>query len=205
LTGSISGRAAATSSSSTAAWPRSSAWVAAPASRERSLRAVNPAFDLRLPLAAPDGDAELSHDVVERFAVVSCHRCPGGILKPDVVFFGEGVPPDRVARCYEMIDAARVLLVLGSSLTVMSGYRFVIRARQLGTGVAIVNRGPTRGDRDARLKIDAGLADVLPSVVDLLAPPQSRGDAGIGQNATTLRHALGSKTRPTNSTAPVGR
>jgi NAD-dependent SIR2 family protein deacetylase len=134
----------------------------------RRLRAVNPAFDLRLPQAAPDGDAELSHDVVERFAVVSCHRCPGGILKPDVVFFGEGVPRDRVARCYEMIDAARVLLVLGSSLTVMSGYRFVIRARQLGTGVAIVNRGPTRGDRDAHLKIDAGLADVLPSVMDLL-------------------------------------
>jgi NAD-dependent SIR2 family protein deacetylase len=146
----------------------------------RRLSAVNPAFDLRLPQAAPDGDAELSHEVVDRFTVVSCHRCPGGILKPDVVFFGERVPPSRVTQCYEMLDTARVLLVLGSSLTVMSGYRFVIRARQLGTWVAIVNRGPTRGDRDAHLKIDAGLAVVLPSVVDLLGALPRRHAATPG-------------------------
>jgi NAD-dependent SIR2 family protein deacetylase len=133
----------------------------------RRLRAANRGVDLRLSQIAPDGDAELSHEVVDRFTVVSCHRCTG-VLKPDVVFFGERVPPGRVARCYDMVDAARCLLILGSSLSVMSGYRFVIRARELGIGIAIVNRGPTRGDRDALVKIDAGLADVLPQIVELL-------------------------------------
>jgi NAD-dependent SIR2 family protein deacetylase len=93
------------------------------------------------------------------------------VLKPDVVFFGESVPRDRVDRCFAMVDAARALLVVGSSLTVMSGYRFIIRARRLGTPVAIINRGPTRGDDDAALRIDAGLADILPRVVDHLRAP----------------------------------
>jgi len=132
------------------------------------LRAANPGFDVRLAQIAPDGDAELAQEVVERYAVVSCHRCAGGVLKPDVVFFGEQVPPGRVARCYDMLDAARGLLILGSSLTVMSGYRFVIHARRRGIAVGIVNRGPSRGDRDASAKLDAGLADVLPAVVELL-------------------------------------
>ncbi|HSK97739.1 MAG TPA: NAD-dependent protein deacetylase [Euzebyales bacterium] len=134
----------------------------------RRLRAANAGFDLRSSQIAPDGDAELAHDAVDGFTVVSCHRCAGGVLKPDVVFFGERVPPGRVARCYDLVRAARGLLVLGSSLTVMSGYRFVIRARELGIPIGIVNRGPTRGDQDAPVRIDAGLSDVLPQVVDQL-------------------------------------
>jgi NAD-dependent SIR2 family protein deacetylase len=132
------------------------------------LRVANPGFDLRVSQITPDGDADLSNEAVDRFTVVPCHRCVAGIIKPDVVFFGERVPPGRVARCFELVDAARTLLVLGSSLTVMSGYRFVLRARKLGLNVAIVNRGPTRGDADADIKIDAGLAEVLPRLVDQL-------------------------------------
>jgi NAD-dependent SIR2 family protein deacetylase len=134
----------------------------------RRLRATNPGFDLHMSRIAPDGDADLPHDVVEGFTVVSCHRC-AGVVKPDVVFFGEQVPPGRVARCFELVGAARCLLVLGSSLTVMSGYRFVLRARELGLAIAIVNRGPTRGDRDALVKVDARLGEVLPQLVELLA------------------------------------
>lgn len=140
----------------------------------RRLRAANPDFHLQMSQIAPDGDAELSGEVVDRFTVVSCHRCPDGVIKPAVVFFGENVPPGRVARCFELVDAARILLVLGSSLTVMSGYRFVIRARKLGIDTVIVNRGPTRGDTDACIKIDASLGEVLPRLVNLLAERATR-------------------------------
>lgn len=128
------------------------------------LTAANPDFDQRPSAIAPDGDAEVDREAERGFVVVACRRC-GGVLKPDVVFFGESVPRDRVARCYALVDAARLLLIVGSSLTVMSGYRFVIHARTRGVPVAIVNRGPTRGDGDARIRIDAGLADVLPQLV----------------------------------------
>lgn len=131
------------------------------------LDAVNPDFTAQPARVAPDGDADLLAEAERGFRVVSCTIC-GGVLKPDVVFFGESVPRDRVDRCFALVDAARALLVVGSSLTVMSGYRFIIRARRLGTPVAIVNRGPTRGDDDAALRIDAGLADVLPRLVDTL-------------------------------------
>lgn len=134
----------------------------------RRLRAANPDFDLRTSKIAPDGDVDLPDTFVERFAVVPCRACGDGIIKPEVVFFGESVPRDRVAQCFEWVDSARSLLILGSSLTVMSSYRFVIRARELGISVGIVNRGPTRGDADACVKIDAGLADVLPRLVERL-------------------------------------
>jgi NAD-dependent SIR2 family protein deacetylase len=133
----------------------------------RRLRTANPDFDQRIARIAPDGDADLSDDVVGRFQVVSCPRC-AGVVKPEVVFFGESVPRDRVARCFEWVERARALLILGSSLTVMSGYRFVIHARTHHIPVAIVNRGPTRGDGDACVKIDTGLGDVLPHLVDRL-------------------------------------
>lgn len=131
------------------------------------LDAANPGFADQPARVAPDGDADLVADAERGFDVVACTSC-GGVLKPDVVFFGESVPRDRVDRCFAMLDAARTLLVVGSSLTVMSGYRFVIRARKQGTPVAIVNRGPTRGDADAVVRIDAGLSDVLPRLVDTL-------------------------------------
>ena len=136
------------------------------ASRRRGLRAGGAA---ELPAdVAPDGDAALPDHLVEQFTVVSCRLCVDGVVKPDVVFFGESVPRDTVARCFEWVDSARSLLVLGSSLTVMSSYRFIIRARKLGIPIAIVNRGTTRGDADAAIKLDAALADVLPVLADHL-------------------------------------
>ena len=96
--------------------------------------------------------------------MVDCLGC-GGMLKPDVVYFGESVPADRVARSFALVAAARTLLVLGSSLTVMSGRRFVLRAASDGIRVAIVNRGVTRGEPYAGLCIDAPLGIVLPDLV----------------------------------------
>jgi NAD-dependent SIR2 family protein deacetylase len=105
----------------------------------------------------PDGDVEL--DDTEAFVVP---RCPcGGPLKPDVVFFGENVPKPRVQRCYDMVDAAPALLVLGSSLTVMSGLRFVRYAAKNGKAVVIVNRGATRGDDLAASTLHHGTSEFL--------------------------------------------
>jgi len=108
---------------------------------------------------------ELDDAQVAGFQVVDCGFCRGGVLKPDVVFFGETVPASRVRRCFEMVERARLLLVVGSSLTVMSGRRFVVRAAKLGVPVVIVNQGPTRGDDLAVLTVDAPLGVVLPQVV----------------------------------------
>ena len=106
----------------------------------------------------PDGDAEL--DDTAGFVVLGCEAC-GGRLKPDVVFFGENVPKDRVERCYSALDRADGLLVAGSSLTVMSGFRFVRYAAKAGLPVVIVNRGATRGDPIATQKLDRGCSEFL--------------------------------------------
>ena len=96
--------------------------------------------------------------------VPACASC-GGVLKPDVVFFGENVPAPRVARCYDAVDALLdldgVLLCVGTSLTVMSGFRFVRRAARAGTPVVIVNRGDTRGDELATYTVEAGCSEFL--------------------------------------------
>ncbi len=110
----------------------------------------------------PDGDVEL--DDTEDFVVPGCVGC-GGVLKPDVVFFGENVPAPRVERCYAAVDSLPqvdgVLLVAGSSLTVMSGFRFVRRAAKAGTPVVIVNRGATRGDDLATYTLEVGCSEFL--------------------------------------------
>ena len=110
----------------------------------------------------PDGDVALEDTA--GFLVPDCTSC-GGILKPDVVFFGENVPAARVERCYAAVDRLAdvegALLVVGSSLTVMSGLRFVRRAAKLGVPVVIVNRGATRGDELATAKVDAGCSEWL--------------------------------------------
>lgn len=133
---------------------------------DRRLREANPFFTADVTATNPDGDVEIAGDsgFDSRFNVVDCPAC-GGILKPDVVFFGENVPAPTVEHCYEVVESSRFVLVLGSSLTVMSGYRFVKRAVAAGIPVAIVNRGATRGDGDASLIVDASLADVLPDLV----------------------------------------
>jgi NAD-dependent SIR2 family protein deacetylase len=132
------------------------------------LRRANENWESQAIQLRPDGDAVITPDDIARFLVVDCDDC-GGLLKPDVVFFGENVPKPRVTRCYEMVDAAHALLVLGSSLAVMSGYRFVRHAARLGVPVAIINQGTTRGDDHATLRIDAALGDTLARVVRLAA------------------------------------
>ena len=130
------------------------------------LRAANPVFDTHVEAINPDGDADLSDEHLDGFTMVDCAVCRSGPMKPDVVFFGETVPRPRVLRCFDAVETARALLVLGSSLTVMSGYRFVLRAAKLGLPLAIVNQGATRGDAQARVRIDAPLGRVLSDVVD---------------------------------------
>lgn len=107
---------------------------------------------------APDGDAEVERTTDVRYP--GCSLC-GGMLKPDVVFFGEAARRERVDAAFAALDAGEALLVLGSSLTVMSGLRFVHRARTQGKPVVIVNDGPTRGDDLATARIHGRLEDVL--------------------------------------------
>lgn len=128
---------------------------------ETGLRELNPEFRAQTTAINPDGDADLPDEALDGFAVMPCPVCTSGPLKPDVVFFGETVPRERVDRCFELVDGARSLLVLGSSLKVMSGYRFVIRARRLGIPVAVVNTGPTRADPQVDVRLDAPLGEVL--------------------------------------------
>ncbi len=129
------------------------------------LAALNPEVGARA-RNTPIGHAELRPDgdaVVEdwqEFVLADCDRC-GGRLKPDVVFFGESVPRERVAQAYRLVDDAEVLLVAGSSLTVMSGLRFARHNAKQGKPVIIVNRGVTRGDPLATLKLDVGCSEFL--------------------------------------------
>ncbi|RYJ01106.1 MAG: NAD-dependent deacetylase, partial [Actinomycetales bacterium] len=129
------------------------------------LDALNPGWTEHAADFAPDGDAEL--DETADFVVAPCAAC-GGRLKPDVVFFGESVPKPLVQHCFDLTESARALLVLGSSLHVMSGLRFVRRAHALRIPVVIVNRGTTRGDDLATVKLDAGCAETLAAWTDLV-------------------------------------
>ncbi|KDN84565.1 NAD-dependent protein deacetylase [Kitasatospora cheerisanensis] len=135
---------------------------------DERLAALNPAFRDAGSRINPDGDVEVPDDLVESFAVADCARC-GGVLKPDVVFFGESVPRDRVDHCYRLVDEAEALLVLGSSLAVMSGLRFVRHAAKTGKPVAIITRGTTRGDDLATTRLDRPLGETLTALADLLA------------------------------------
>lgn len=117
--------------------------------------------------AAPDGDAEVSLETAASFSVPSCLHC-GGVLKPDVVFFGESVPRPRVEAAWGMLDEAEVLLVVGSSLAIFSGLRFVNQAARDKKPVAIVNQGETRGDEVAAVRIEGKLGEVLPALLNAL-------------------------------------
>ncbi len=128
------------------------------------LRAANAGWSAQATAVNPDGDVSLPDEALDGFVVVPCTVC-GGVLKPDVVYFGETVPGDRVERSFALVHSARLLLVLGSSLKVMSGHRFVLRAAKLGIPVAIVNQGETRGDPHATIKVEEPLGQVLPELV----------------------------------------
>ena len=140
---------------------------------QRRLTELNPGFleaaGARVE-AAPDGDAVLAE--VAGFRLAECTGC-GGVLKPDVVFFGENVPRDRVAQAFALVDELAAdggaLLVAGSSLTVMSGLRFVRHAHALGVPVVVVNRGATRADDLAAVRVDAGCSETLTSLATAVA------------------------------------
>ena len=128
------------------------------------LLAVNPGWLDRAAAMAPDGDADLPAGEVATFEVVACRRC-GGTLKPDVVFFGGSVAERTLATAWELFDEAGALLVVGSSLAVYSGFRFVRRAVERGLPIAVVNLGPTRADELAHARVAARAGDVLPQLV----------------------------------------
>jgi NAD-dependent SIR2 family protein deacetylase len=132
------------------------------------LAAANPGWsETSAASVNPDGDAVLSDDAAESFQVAGCASCHG-VLKPDVVFFGENVPRPRVQACYAMVERASSLVVLGSSLTVMSGFRYVRHAAKRQVPVVIVNQGPTRGDAYAAATLDAPLGQALTALVAAL-------------------------------------
>jgi NAD-dependent SIR2 family protein deacetylase len=136
------------------------------------LEALNPGFIERSEAlgglaVAPDADAVVADTTSFRY--LDCSRC-AGMLKPDIVYFGESVPKEIVDQAYSLVKQAEALLVAGSSLTVFSGCRFVRHAAALGIPVAIVNRGRTRGDELAAVKVDGGCSELLALLADELAP-----------------------------------
>ncbi|MGE5180585.1 MAG: NAD-dependent protein deacetylase [Acidobacteriota bacterium] len=136
---------------------------------QRRLLEANPGWTGRVDApVAPDGDVELPEELVAGFRVVPCAAC-GGVLMPDVVFFGGSVPRQTLDAAWAVFARAELLLVIGSSLAVFSGYRFVRRAAEAGVPVAILNHGPTRGDAHAELRIDARCGDALPQLARALA------------------------------------
>lgn len=135
--------------------------------QERLLE-LNPHLQSSEVRIAPDGDADLSEELITRVRMPACHYC-GGVLKPNVVFFGENVPKERVERTARELEEADVLLVVGSSLAVMSGMRWVLAAQRGGKPVAIVNDGPTRADELADLKVEERLGRLLPQLASVLS------------------------------------
>lgn len=129
------------------------------------LQALNPDWHPEVLGYNPDGDAELDSSAYPGFQVADCHSC-GGPLKPKVVFFGESVPAERLAAIRSALSRSDAVLVLGSSLVVMSGYRIVREAVAAGLPVAAVNRGRTRADDVLSFKLDADCAEVLPTLAD---------------------------------------
>ncbi|WP_458109245.1 NAD-dependent protein deacetylase [Arthrobacter sp. R3-55] len=148
------------------------------------LEEINPGFleaasESGLVEMAPDADATVEDpELITSFIMAVCPRC-GGTLKPDFVYFGENVPKERVERAYAMVDHAEALLVAGSSLTVQSGLRFVRHAAKAEKPVVIINRGATRGDNFATLKLELGVSGTLDYLARNL-PDLSDGNPPIG-------------------------
>ena len=132
------------------------------------LEQANPDFAGAAAAPAPDGDAHLEPEALQRFRLPCCEQC-GGMLQPDVVFFGDGVPAARSERALALMAAADALLVVGSSLMVYSGYRFCRLASESGKPIAAVNLGKTRADPLLALKLDASAEQALPVLAAMLA------------------------------------
>jgi len=127
---------------------------------QRELERRNPSFAALDAVEAPDGDADLEGVAFETFDVPACDAC-GGLLKPDVVFFGENVPAERVQRAMAPIASSDAMLVVGSSLMIYSGYRFVTAAADAGKPIAAINLGRTRADDLLALKVEDRCANAL--------------------------------------------
>ncbi|GAB2832654.1 NAD-dependent protein deacetylase [Comamonas piscis] len=140
---------------------------------QHQLLAANPGWQHLSAQAAPDGDADLAGIDFSEFQVPACPVC-GGILKPDVVFYGENVPPARRQQAMDHLAASGALLVVGSSLMVYSGLRFVHAAKQAGLPVAAINLGQMRDGAVLDMQLQEACAPALHSLADLLVP--ARGD-----------------------------
>jgi NAD-dependent SIR2 family protein deacetylase len=141
---------------------------------QRVLETANPGFAARLVGVAPDGDADLESRDYGDFRVPACDAC-GGVMKPAVVFFGESVPRPRVQRALQRLRAADGVLVVGSSLMVYSGYRFVRAAAELAKPVAAVNLGVTRADDLLTIKVSRPCAETLSTLASALGPVSVQG------------------------------
>jgi NAD-dependent SIR2 family protein deacetylase len=146
-------------------------WAVSRAALAEELDALNPGFTERIEAVgglavAPDADAVVTDTASFRY--VDCLLC-GGMLKPDIIYFGESVAKNVVQQAFSLVEGADALLVAGSSLTVFSGYRFVRHAAALGMPVAIINRGATRGDELASVKVDGGCSELLTLLTEELA------------------------------------
>ena len=140
------------------------------AALQARLLAANPGWLARAAVLAPDGDADLPDEDVATFRVPACLDC-GGVLKPDVVFFGGNVARPILEAAWALIDEAQVLLVVGSSLAVYSGYRFVLRARDRGMGICLLNLGPTRADGLATARVARRAGEALTRLAALMGAP----------------------------------
>jgi NAD-dependent SIR2 family protein deacetylase len=139
---------------------------------QRMLEELNPAVSGAVAAAAPDGDAHVEPDALAEFHIPYCIHC-GGLLKPDVVFFGDGVAPATTSRALALVDSADALLVVGSSLMVFSGFRFCRMAAAAGKPIAAINLGVTRADDLLTLKIDASAERLLPALRAAVSPQKS--------------------------------
>jgi len=135
------------------------------AALQQRLADDNPGWAGLSAAVAPDGDADLERFDFDQFRAPACSAC-GGLLKPDVVFFGENVPRERVAAAFAALESADAMLVVGSSLMVYSGYRFARLAHERGLPLALLTRGVTRADAIAGLKLDADCADTLAGAIE---------------------------------------
>ena len=137
---------------------------------QQQLLQDNACFQGSITTSAPDGDAVLAAKDLSRFTVPACRRC-GGILKPDVVFFGESIPHPRVEASLQALASSGCLLVIGTSLMVYSGYRYVREARRRCMPIIAVNLGRTRADSEFSLKIEADCGHILTALSGTMCPP----------------------------------
>ena len=127
---------------------------------QEAIRQLNPDWHVSPEIAAPDGDALISNDLIKDFSVPDCQNC-GGVLKPDVVFFGDSVPRDTVSFVHKRLRESDAVLILGSSIQVYSAYRFIVAAHELKLPLAIVNIGATRADDMATLRLHSKIGDIV--------------------------------------------